>query len=587
MAIKFVAYLCVATFLVSVVASDSNILNSNVFHVSMDEDLKYRLDWTFDRSQKIMTFTVHVKTTGWVGFGISPYTGKMPGSDVVIGWVDNNGKAYLQDRYATGRTLPELDSSQDYKLVSGSESNGTTAIKFWRKFDTGDTKDLKLDTGTTRLIWAYNNKDPVSTSNIPMHNKMGTRSVNLFERMPEKDKPVLPSDYQTYDFRVPNVSVPNAHTTYWCVGLRMPELTEKNHIIRIDPIITKGNEGVVHHMTLYECESDPKWHGYSSDCSSRNMPLHLTRCRGGAVVAGWAVGGESSVFPAHTGLAIGQKTDPKFTVIEMHYDNPEGRSDFVDTSGFKIFYTRQLRQYDVGTLTMGHAVTPTMMIPEKQDEWNITGYCPQMCTERAIPMAGINIFGVFFHTHLAGVALYARHFRKGKELPLLAQNKHYDFNYQEVLYLRNEIKMLPGDSLAITCSYKTANRNTSTVGGEATKDEMCLNYVFYYPKLPFSVCVTYASYTDLVPYFTKLIIQGRMPNPTPNSTTSLAESVRKTVIGDSALIKELHDLETYRAPDMYCSYQNHSIIMDDLRLSKQAIPKYKIVENMPYVYCNP
>ena len=45
-------------------------------------------------------------------------------------------------------------------------------------------------------------------------------------------------------------------------------------------------------MTLYECESEPHWHGYSSECSSKNMPDHLTRCRGGAVIAGWAVGGE-------------------------------------------------------------------------------------------------------------------------------------------------------------------------------------------------------------------------------------------------------------------------------------------------------
>ena len=66
------------------------------FHVSMDEDLHYLLDWSYNNDDSTMTFTIRVKTTGWVGFGISPYTGKMPGSDIVIGWVDNNGKAYLQ-----------------------------------------------------------------------------------------------------------------------------------------------------------------------------------------------------------------------------------------------------------------------------------------------------------------------------------------------------------------------------------------------------------------------------------------------------------------------------------------------------------
>lgn len=58
--------------------------------------------------------------------------------------------------------------------------------------------------------------------------------------------------------------------------------------------------------------------------------------------------------------------------------------DIIDSSGFRLYYTKQLRQYDGGTLTMGHIVAPTLMIPERQMEWNITGYCPQLCTERVI-----------------------------------------------------------------------------------------------------------------------------------------------------------------------------------------------------------
>ena len=45
-------------------------------------------------------------------------------------------------------------------------------------------------------------------------------------------------------------------------------------------------------MTLFECESDNEWHGYSADCDSENMPDHLRNCRGGSIIAGWAVGGE-------------------------------------------------------------------------------------------------------------------------------------------------------------------------------------------------------------------------------------------------------------------------------------------------------
>ena len=60
---------------------------------SFDQPI-YQLQWTFDVVQQTITFNVLVKTTGWVGFGLSP-DGGMVGSDVVTGWVNDTG-AYLQ-----------------------------------------------------------------------------------------------------------------------------------------------------------------------------------------------------------------------------------------------------------------------------------------------------------------------------------------------------------------------------------------------------------------------------------------------------------------------------------------------------------
>ncbi|EDV25400.1 uncharacterized protein TRIADDRAFT_55459 [Trichoplax adhaerens] len=532
------------------------------YHVSMDEDSNYRMHWSFNNQDKIMQFTVEVKTTGWIGFGISPYTGQMPGSDVVIGWVDSNGKAYLQDRFANGRTLPALDDNQDYKLISGIEKNGMTTLKFSRKFNTEDPKDLPLEGGTTRLIWAYNNNDPPSQTNIPMHHKMGSRSVNLFNAMPEIDKPKLPDDTKTYDCLAPNVTVPSKHTSYWCVGLKLPQVTEKHHIIKLDPVITKGNEGVVHHMTLFECESDPKWHGYAAECDSQNMPNHLRNCRSGSAMAGWAVGGESITFPAKAGFPIGGKNNPKFAVIEMHYDNPEGKSNIVDSSGYKIYYTKQLRPNDIGVLIMGHLVSPFLIVPNNQMQWNITGYCSGECTSMIFPKNGINIFALFFHTHLAGVALDSRQFRNGKELPLVAENKHYDFNYQELYYMKDEVNMMPGDTMSVTCVYKTKNRTKLTLGGLSTKEEMCLNYVFYYPKIDLSACSTQPAYEALGPYLAKLWRKGILPIPSQNGSAGLYESLGAASLDDPKLIQELANVQTYPPPAMYCAYGNRTMLFD-------------------------
>ena len=46
----------------------------------------YYLYWNFSKVEESVQFAVRVKTTGWIGFGLSP-SGQMVDSDVVIGWI--------------------------------------------------------------------------------------------------------------------------------------------------------------------------------------------------------------------------------------------------------------------------------------------------------------------------------------------------------------------------------------------------------------------------------------------------------------------------------------------------------------------
>jgi hypothetical protein len=61
----------------------------------LDPDRIYLLQWRIDEKSETITFQAIVKTLGWIGFGLSP-NGGMPGSDIVIGWVnDNDGTTYF------------------------------------------------------------------------------------------------------------------------------------------------------------------------------------------------------------------------------------------------------------------------------------------------------------------------------------------------------------------------------------------------------------------------------------------------------------------------------------------------------------
>ena len=89
--------ICALSALLSLAAA-AHDLSSYPFSATLldkGED-SYELFWRFDRDLKNITFAVRVKTTGWVGFGLSP-NGEMTNSDLVLGWVDadDNKRGYL------------------------------------------------------------------------------------------------------------------------------------------------------------------------------------------------------------------------------------------------------------------------------------------------------------------------------------------------------------------------------------------------------------------------------------------------------------------------------------------------------------
>ena len=59
--------------------------------LQLDADGKYIVYWAHNATH--ITFEVHVKTRGYVGFGISS-NGSMYPADMVVGWV-KEGKAYF------------------------------------------------------------------------------------------------------------------------------------------------------------------------------------------------------------------------------------------------------------------------------------------------------------------------------------------------------------------------------------------------------------------------------------------------------------------------------------------------------------
>ena len=467
-------------------------------HISLDQENKYQMWWRFD--DKEITIKIEVLTTGWIAWGLSA-NGNMKGSDTVLGWVSDKGATYFNDRHILGYYEPPVDKEENYKLLEMSEQNGTTRMVFSRKLMLRNKEDFDITGDTMRVIYAWSYHDPLLNKFIHMHSVRGAKSVYLLDYGNVPRGSNLPTGYKTYDLLMSSYKVLRRKTAYRCKSFMLPKMSHgKHHLIRIDPIISKGNEGVVHHILLYHCFSmADETFNEGHDCLSPNMPDYISDCRNNPIHA-WAVGGGNFYMPKEAGVSLNTESDPKYMLLEIHYDNPNLSDNIIDSSGLRIYYSQTLRMYDVAIIAAGvtpryvHKHTITQIIPQGQQRFSSYGYCSSKClniSENKLP----KVFAVGLHSHLAGRKITVRLVRDsdGVEIKRIAQDLNYDFNFQEFKYLPEVIEIHPGHSVNVECEYNTKDRRVPVLSGVATQDEMCFAFLFYYPKINAKFCTSFTT----------------------------------------------------------------------------------------------
>ncbi|XP_023242126.1 DBH-like monooxygenase protein 1 [Centruroides sculpturatus] len=446
-------------------------------------DSNYELWWSmYDDS---ITFQVEVATNGWVGFGISS-NGGMKGSDIVIGWINDN-QAMFHDRHAEGKFQPKIDEQQDWELLWHEKNDTHTKLRFKRLLDTCDDQDIVITEETMRLIYAYSHQNPNSIDAVSYHGPTtrGTKSVFLKEEVEHKFTE-KPEDIYHWDVRSPNVTIPEgSDTEYFCTFIRVPHLDRKNHIIEFGPLIQPGHEGVVHHMLLYECTgvtnetvlkyADKSYHR----CYTKNLVPKFPFCLTANLA--WAFGGSKFYFPENAGHPLGLP-DAEWFLLEVHYDNPSLKTA-VDNSGLRITYTPKLRKYDSSVLATGNLWYPCMFVPPKQKEFVISGHVAPSCLKQRVPPGGIKVFSILLHSHFLGRRIIVRHFRGNEELEPIASDVNYDFNLQHFRKLSKIRTVLPDDHLIVECAYDSRKRSRVTFGGLSSREEMCIVFLMYYPRI--------------------------------------------------------------------------------------------------------
>merc|ERR1719204_1704480 len=243
-----------------------------------------------------------------------------------------------------------------------------------------------------------------------------------------------------------------------------------------------------------------------------NMASNSSGCRAGQVLYSWAVGRKEFYFPPHVGLEVGGMASDRvqYVLLEMHYDNRDERAGFVDSSGLRLYYTTELREHAAGVLMVGLSPEPVgQVLPNGLDAVTHLGFCTAQCTRDTLPDEGVTMFGSVLHGHTVARAIRLRQIRDGKELEPVNVNEAFDFDYQQLTLLSEERAVLPGDVLLAQCTYDTSAAQRMLYGGESSSEEMCLNYVYYYPRrADFAFCLSSHLETQWTQWFEEAQDEG-------------------------------------------------------------------------------
>ncbi|XP_020934851.1 DBH-like monooxygenase protein 2 [Sus scrofa] len=412
-----------------------------------------------------------------------------------------------QDQHVVDEDTLEEDGSQDAELQGLTEDAVYTTMRFSRPFRSCDPQDQDITSDTVRVLAAYGPDDTLKLD----RERMFVKSIFLLQIIHPDDLDA-PEDAIIHDLEITDCApsppslgaplpptqplwvllqflIPEDDTTYACTFLPLPIVSKKHHIYKFEPKLEPHNETMVHHILVYACGNASALPTGISDCYGADPAFSLCS----QVIVGWAVGGTSYQFPDDVGISIGTPLDPQWIRLEIHYSNFHNLPGVYDSSGIRVYYTAKLRKYDMGVLQLGFFTFPIHFIPPGAESFMSYGLCKTDKFEEmnGAPVLDIQVYGYLLHTHLAGRALQAVQYRNGTQLQTICKDDSYDFNLQETRDLPYRMVIKPGDELLVECHYQTLDRDFLTFGGPSTINEMCLIFLFYYPRNNISSCMGY------------------------------------------------------------------------------------------------
>lgn len=460
--------------------------------------------WKTISSDKLKV-AVAVQATGWSAIGFSE-TGGMKGADIVYYEANTNKlvDAYVKDGYVK----PTEDDVQDWTLIDSKKTNdGFLIFEAERALVTGDTvhdRDIMDDSGPLvadhRLIGAWGNGERIGYHSdnrintfvqlFPGDEGSGNAYETFQAQMAKLSEGSVTLALDNYE--IPSDEVTTYHDACFstkdlvATGL-LENSSSDTHILGFEFHIDKDSLKYVHHIVVYGHIMEINQDENEDACIPWSKVPAMT----------WAPGDDFYYFPEGGGLQVGNVPGSfnAFT-IEYHFDNIDRDENIIDNgSGVQLFYTNQPVEMEIGMIAVGDPSVNLIGEPVGNGKTMHTFTCSSSCSGQSFQDDEVTIIYEGHHMHQVGKRMTNELFR-GDTLVNRAVVDFWDFDQNGVSQVQQQpYKMKKGDYYRTTCYYESDDEDTKF--GLESQDEMCMTFLYYYPKQPFFYGCGYNNYGEV------------------------------------------------------------------------------------------
>uniref|UniRef100_A0A1I8HY55 DBH-like monooxygenase protein 1 n=2 Tax=Macrostomum lignano TaxID=282301 RepID=A0A1I8HY55_9PLAT len=346
-----------------------------------------------------------------------------------------------------------------------------------RKDSDGDGRTNGEELGDPECVWQEGGK-PSRTDNVthpgicePVGSEKCAKLNGEF-KCPEQFNcsAIHQPGVRQMSLRLNRTEVPPKETTYMCQAYEVSNRT-KEHMIAAVPVI--DNPAVLHHMIIYGCTQKPN---VALD-SPFECGMSAANCFN--LIDLWGLGMRpGNCYRDDVGAPFGLE-GYQYVVLQLHWNNPAEVTNWFDASGFELYFSPKLRQYDTGVMMYGQA---KLDLAPRQKEIYRTATSDSRSSKELLPQdGGYKLLWGTLHMHLYGTRGQVSLWRNGQKVRDLIPMHNFDYDTPIVFEYQQPIDYLPGDEIRTDCYYSTAKTNRSVYWGESTQEEMCYSFFQYFP----------------------------------------------------------------------------------------------------------